>query len=230
MKLVAHRGMHSKNTKENTFNAIMLGNKNKYIDAVEFDVRLSLDNEVVVIHDEVIDRVSNGSGKVSELSLERLKRYNYGTFIKRSTINTLDEILSKIDSLKLLVIELKDVGNKNVLLANRVLDIIKNYPNLNICLKSFSEEIIDYLIKHSNRPIGALINKNTIGLLDKDVSFYSISKDIVSSNMVNEKLKNNKKIMVWTVNTIEQINEIKNILNEKINDIYIISDNPLLFK
>ena len=150
MKLIAHRGLQSKNTKENTLISISLGNTHTKIDGIELDVRLTRDNEVVVIHDEYIDRVSDGHGKVSEMSLLRLKSFNYGTNIKHSTISTLDEILDKMYPNSLIVVDLKDELNRNNVLASRVLDIVRRYRHLNIWLKSFSLELVEYLKKDLN--------------------------------------------------------------------------------
>jgi len=228
MYLVAHRGLHSKNTKENTLGAIRLGDVNNKIHAVEIDVRLTQDNKVVVIHDDTIDRVSNGNGKVSEMSLERLKRYNFGSFIKRTRISTLDEILDKFSDNKLLIIELKDELERNIVLANKVLEITSEYPNLNIWFKSFQKDIIIYLKEHSNRNVGALVNKNYMDNLNLDMDFYSISKKIITKNIVQDKMSQNKKIMVWTINTKDDMYNLQNNLGDYLNDIYIISDSPLI--
>ncbi|MBQ7136737.1 MAG: hypothetical protein IJO43_02015 [Bacilli bacterium] len=230
MYLVAHRGLHSKNTKENTLGAIKLGDSNSRIDGVEIDVRLTKDNQVVVIHDESIDRVSNGKGKVSEMSLDRLKRFNYGSFLKRTTISTLDEVLNKFSTKTLLIIELKDELIRNIILAKKVLEITSRYPNLNIWFKSFSKDIVIYLKENTNRPVGALVNKNHIDNLDLDVDFYSISKKIITNEMVSSKLLQNKNIMVWTINSKDDMEALNNSVGTNLENIYIISDNPLIFK
>lgn len=229
MYLIAHRGLHSKNTKENTLGAIKLGDANKKIQAVEIDVRLTKDNKVVVIHDDVIDRVSNGKGKVREMSLDRLKRFNYGSFLKRSTISTLEEVLDKFSENTLLVIELKDELDKNIFLSDKVLEITSKYPNLNICFKSFNQDIILYLKKHTNIKVGALVNEKHISNLDLDMDFYSISKKIITKDMIEEKLSQNKQIMIWTINSKEDMELLKNNIGDYINDIAIISDNPLMY-
>lgn len=229
MKLVAHRGLHSKNTKENTLTAIKLGDANKCIDGVEIDVRLTKDNRVVVIHDDTIDRVSNGSGMVREMTLNRLKRFNYGTFIKRSTISTLEEVLDKFSENTLLVIELKDEIDKNDLLSSKVLEITSRYPNLNIWFKSFSDSIVKYLKRYSNRPVGILINKNNINHLELDVDFVSISKNVINTEVLRMLKANNKEVMIWTIKSINDMKELRDKLGEYINDVYIISDNPLMY-
>ena len=52
-------------TLENTLEAFELAAKQK-ADGVELDVQLSKDGELVVIHDEIIDRVTDGKGKVKD--------------------------------------------------------------------------------------------------------------------------------------------------------------------
>lgn len=228
MNLIAHRGLQSKNTKENTLPALILANKNNKLSGFELDVRLTRDNEIVVIHDEDIDRVSNGKGKVRDMSLDRLKRFNYGTWIKRSTISTLDEVLSKLNSSSMIIIELKDEQEKNNILVNKTLEIINKYPNLDIWLKSFSKDIILYLKQYSNYPVGILINDKDRKLLDIDVDFYSISQKIINNKMVENLLNQNKNIMIWTVNTEKEIDLLKKELGNNINKVYIISDKPLI--
>lgn len=229
MNLIAHRGLHSKNTKENTLEAIELGNKHVDIDGVEIDVRLSKDNKVVVIHDEYIDVVSNGRGRTNEMSLERLKRFNYGTVVKPSTINSLSEVLDKISPQTLLIIELKDEREKNDILASKVIEIVNNYPLLNIWLKSFSLDIVNYLKRYSNRPVGILINEFNKDLLNLDFDFYSISQHVITNDIVNNKLEDRKAVMVWTINTKKQFQDLKEKLKSNINKVYIISDNPLMY-
>lgn len=228
MNLIAHRGLQTKNTKENTLTAMLLGNNNNKISGIELDVRLTKDYKVVVIHDEYIDRVSDGSGKVREMTLSRLKSFNYGTNIKHSTISTLEEILDKLYLNGLIIIDLKDEFEKNNILASKVLDVIKNYPELKIWLKSSSLDVINYLKRYSNAPVGLLIDQNNINNLYVDVDFYSISTSVINRNIINSKIAQNKKIMVWNINTKEQFYKLEKEIGGLIENIYIISDNPFI--
>ncbi len=65
-------------------------------DGVELDVRLTSDGEVVVIHDESLDRTSNMSGLVGELTLAEIRRADLGM---GQSIPTLREVLSKVRGL-----------------------------------------------------------------------------------------------------------------------------------
>ena len=46
-------------------------------DGIELDVQMTKDGELVVIHDETIDRVSNGKGWVKDYTYEELKKFNF---------------------------------------------------------------------------------------------------------------------------------------------------------
>ena len=78
MKILAHRG-YSANYPENTMIAFQEAAKLD-IWGVEFDVHLTKDNQLVVIHDESIDRTSTGKGFVKDLTLEELQKYDYGSW------------------------------------------------------------------------------------------------------------------------------------------------------
>lgn len=76
-RFCAHRGL-SALTPENTLPsfgaALALG-----ADEIEFDVRLTKDGRMIVSHDPVLERISDGTGRVEEYTLEELKRLNVGS-------------------------------------------------------------------------------------------------------------------------------------------------------
>lgn len=95
MKIYAHRGA-SGTRPENTLAAFEKA-AGLAIHGVELDVHLSKDGELVVIHDETIDRTSNGVGYVKDLTLAELRAYDYGSWFNDEfageTIPTLAEVL-----------------------------------------------------------------------------------------------------------------------------------------
>ena len=74
VKIFAHRGA-SAYAPENTLEAFRLAME-QGADGIELDVQLTKDGELVVIHDETIDRVSNGKGAVRDYTLEELKSFS----------------------------------------------------------------------------------------------------------------------------------------------------------
>ena len=71
MKIWAHRGA-SAAAPENTMEAFSLAAQ-MGADGIELDIQLSADGEVVVLHDETVDRTSSGSGRVCDLTLAQLR-------------------------------------------------------------------------------------------------------------------------------------------------------------
>jgi glycerophosphoryl diester phosphodiesterase len=79
-EIIAHRGAHrgqSGSLPENTLvafrNAVDLG-----ADRLELDVQMTRDGELVVIHDETVDRTTNGTGRVAELTLTEIRALDAG--------------------------------------------------------------------------------------------------------------------------------------------------------
>ena len=82
----------------------------------ELDVKLTRDGNVVVIHDDTVERTTDGKGEVAELTLEELKRLDAGAKFKSvcaegfERIPTLDEVFSMTSGKCGLNIELKAGG------------------------------------------------------------------------------------------------------------------------
>jgi glycerophosphoryl diester phosphodiesterase len=75
-RCTAHRG-DCKNAPENTVPAFISAAR-KGAHMIEFDVQLSRDGELVIMHDSTVDRTTNGHGKVSELSFDELRALDAG--------------------------------------------------------------------------------------------------------------------------------------------------------
>lgn len=121
--VIAHRG-NSAHAPENTLEAFKQAVALK-VDGVEFDVRLTADNQLVVIHDPTVDRTTNGSGDVARLTLERLREldaaYRFGpsTYPYRDRgirIPTVAEALDVTAPLNI-IIEVKTIEASEPLLA-----------------------------------------------------------------------------------------------------------------
>ncbi len=81
-----------------------------------------MDGELVVIHDETIDRTTNGKGAVNKLSLRELKQFRIANF---QEIPTLAEVLNLVNRRCFINIELKGIGTAkpvNDLINHSILD------------------------------------------------------------------------------------------------------------
>ena len=95
-KIVAHRGCEGL-APENTIPAIELAKEYGY-DAVEFDIQQTIDGKFILMHDFTVDRTTNGTGEVSNLTIDYIKslRIDFGVNIEKYenlTVPTLEEAL-----------------------------------------------------------------------------------------------------------------------------------------
>ena len=94
-EIFAHRGASGYES-ENTLEAFALAVEQGAME-FELDVQLSRDGQMVIIHDENVDRVCNGTGWVKDYTLEELKRFQVSTPEgKKGRIPTLREVLELV--------------------------------------------------------------------------------------------------------------------------------------
>lgn len=114
---IGHRGVKGyepENTLISFEKAIEMG-----ADGIELDVHLSIDGHLIVIHDETIDRTTNGKGFVNQLTLQELKSF---TINNEHEIPTLEEVLDLVDQRCFVNIELKNQDT-----AEKVVQLIEHY-------------------------------------------------------------------------------------------------------
>ncbi|GBG06368.1 glycerophosphodiester phosphodiesterase [Paenibacillus agaridevorans] len=162
-KVWGHRGA-SGYSPENTMEAFQLAIEMK-ADGVELDVQLSKDGHLVVIHDETINRVSNGSGWVKDFTLVELREYNFNNnypLHKHVYIPTLEEVYSLFKGTGMqLNVELKTGVVFYYGIEEKVLELTKRMGMLDMVIfSSFNH----YTIKK----IKTLNSSAKIGLLYRD--------------------------------------------------------------
>lgn len=108
--ILAHRGASAlapENTAVSFQLAIDMG-----ADGVEFDVQMTRDSKLVVIHDETVDRTTNSRGYVKDFTLKEIKQLDAGVFFsqkyKGEKILSLEETLEIVKDCNLINIELKN--------------------------------------------------------------------------------------------------------------------------
>lgn len=118
--VIAHRG-DSLAAPENTMPAF-ISSIARGADYLELDIRLSEDGVPVVIHDSTVDRTTDGSGVVAEMTLEELRALDAGSWLSdgfaKTRIPTLDEVLSMVRGKDVrVVIEYKGTWKKSAVRA-----------------------------------------------------------------------------------------------------------------
>jgi glycerophosphoryl diester phosphodiesterase len=138
--IFAHRGS-SAYAPENTLAAFKLAVE-QHADAIELDAKLSADNQVVVVHDETVDRTTDGTGRVSALTLAELKALDAGTkfspAFQAEKIPTLAEVFEVISDQIFINVELKNFASPTDDLPDRVVSLIKQFGlESSVILSSF---------------------------------------------------------------------------------------------
>lgn len=141
-EVIAHRGYSAK-FPENTMKAFREA-EYANADGIELDVQLSKDGEVVVIHDERLNRTTSGKGYVKDFTLEELKKFDAGMLfpelLEKQTIPTLKEVLTWLKTNSLTCnIELKNGVFRYEGMEEKVIQLVREY-NLSdrIVLSSFN--------------------------------------------------------------------------------------------
>lgn len=214
MKIFAHRGAsgdYPENTLLSFKKAIDLG-----ITSIELDVHKSIDESLVVIHDEDIERTFKGRGLVKDYSLAELQSFNCRRFEfvdnPYCKIPTLREILELIKNKDIFLnIEAKtDLIHYD--LEQDVINLINEYDlKDNILISSFNYDCISNF-KYIDKSIkyGALYGSESDYIeyqsivkhaLNLDIYSINLSAKLVNKDIVDLAHKNNLKVFVYTINT-----------------------------
>lgn len=98
VKIIAHRGA-SKHRPEHTIGAYEIAAA-QGADGYECDIRLTRDGHAVCVHDRTVDRVSDGKGAVSRMTLAELKALNFGTSTRPAAVLELRELLEFLQDMR----------------------------------------------------------------------------------------------------------------------------------
>ncbi|MEN2414178.1 glycerophosphodiester phosphodiesterase [Flavobacterium mesophilum] len=222
MLKIAHRGAKAYEP-ENTLQAFQKA-LDLHSDGIELDVHLSSDGHIIVIHDETIDRTTNGKGLINTFSLSEIKSF---LIDEKYQIPTLNEVFDLVDKKCLINIELKGLGT-----APKVVRLIEEYISEkkwnynNFIISSFDWNMLQETSSlNPNIPIGVLTEENIEDALAfaESIKAKAIHPDFQLLNKENVQQIQEKGFLVfpWTVNSDEDIQKVKSY---KANG--IISDNP----
>ncbi len=219
---IGHRGAKGY-VVENTIESIEYA-LNLNVDGVEIDVHKCASGELVVFHDFTLDRITNGSGEISEHTLSELKHLKVKDQYR---IPTLKEVLNLIDKKCLLNIELK--GKGTVEKTCEMIDLYveeKGWEYQDFIVSSFQQDLLAEVYKINKKiPLGVLTDTNLdqAVVFGKAVNAVAIHPDYTMlTNTLVSKIKNSGfKVFTYTVNDKKTISRIK---NDKVDG--IISDFP----
>ena len=154
-KNFAHRGLHKKDktVPENSLAAFERASSYGY--GIELDVQLSKDGQVVVFHDDTLNRVCGVDSRVDEKTYDELSKISLcGT---TQTIPLFSEVLKTVRGRGPLIVELKN-GKRNEELCEKTYALLEKYSG-EYCIESFNPFIVRWFKKNAPEVIrGQLAN------------------------------------------------------------------------
>ena len=218
MKIWAHRGA-SGYAPENTMEAFSEAVRRK-ADGIELDVQLTKDGEIVVIHDEKLERVSNGTGWVKDYTLKELRKLNFNkTFPEQGSarIPTLKEVYELMKKEDMLVnVELKTSIVFYVGLVDKVLDLAARMGMEEKVLYSYFNHytLLEIKKKNPGTRTGMLFED---GIVDAPAygkrlgvdALHPIYAHLQHPGFLEQCREEKLPLHVWTVNTKERFRQME---------------------
>ncbi len=214
--IIGHRGACA-HAPENTIASFKLAIEHQ-ADFIELDAKLSLDGEVVVIHDQTVDRTTNGSGTVNQLTLAQLKELDAGgKFDSKFTgekIPTLDEVFKAVGKEILINVELTNYSSQRDNLIPKVAELVKsNGMQERVLFSSFMPGNLKWMHKLlPDAPVALLCLEGFAGSFSRSVFCKGISPNIihpyladVNETYVSREHKRGRRVHTWTVNDPEDV-------------------------
>ncbi|MBL7047785.1 MAG: glycerophosphodiester phosphodiesterase [Candidatus Marinimicrobia bacterium] len=225
---IGHRGAcgyEPENTLISFKKAIDLG-----VDMIELDVHLTRDKEVIVMHDETLDRTTNGKGRLRDKNLSEIKSYT--TKDKKQPIPTLQEVIDVVKGKTEINIEIKLEDT-----AVEVLEIVKkngiendvvvssNYPKSLQVVKKMNPNVRTALLYYATKtgpglPILVFFSRIAFPCVKKlifkrlraaQADYLNLTYFLAKKRFVNELHKLGYKVNVWTVNKKHMIKKMKKV-------------------
>jgi len=209
-RVIAHRGF-SGAAPENTIAAVRAAIAIK-ADMVEIDVTLTSDGHIVVIHDETLDRTTNGSGEIFQFTLAELRELDAGSWFDPGfagePIPTLDDVLDEVEGRILLNVEIKsEAVDRGV--VEKVAATIREHGMIDeVVISSFSPTALRQM--RSEAPeirTAVLYNKkfhqgrDVVDIVtDLGAGVFNIKRQRLTRKMRRRCIENNIPIGIYTVN------------------------------
>lgn len=230
---IAHRGASGtapEHTRPAFQRALDLG-----VDMIELDVHLSGDGELVVIHDDDLQRTTNGAGPVRDRSLAALRTFDaggwYGPQFAGEPILCLDEVMDIVGARARLNVEVKAPERDWPSLATKLIETLRRHGRLETTIISCFEPGALVLIhqQDATAPLGLLWQRtdfeaawdwaHRLGAASIHPHWMLVSADVVHAAHTR-----GLRVIVWTVNEIPMMCEL---IHAGVDG--IISDHPERF-
>jgi len=237
--LIAHRGYKAKypeNTMAAFKAAMVIGSP-----MIELDVTLSRDRKIVVIHDETLDRTTNGRGDVREHAFSELRSLDAGSWFspefKGEKLPSLDEVFDLCAGKILVNVEIKTEAHEDPMpedgIEIQVLEKIRGYSMTDsVIISSFKEDVIRRIsMMNGEKPRLAILSEEPLDnrlldfMVDSGVFSYNPDHRTLTKEQVEKNHYKGLKVFTYTVNTI---NDAKRCFDMGVDGVF--TDDPVLLR
>jgi glycerophosphoryl diester phosphodiesterase len=222
--VIAHRGISAK-TPENTLASFERAAVSSGIDMIELDVRLSKEEEVIVLHDRTLQRTSTGNGPVRNYSMDEIRCFDAGSWFHPAfaaeRIPTLREVFQRVGDRLWVDVEIKSdwlYRERPGVLEERVLEVVHSCGmEERVLFSSFDHQLLANL-KHRkpSAVTGVLYNfSHDFGRLPSKLaervgaSVFVCAKRELTHRMVDDAHAHDLAVYVYTLNSV---NDAKKVL------------------
>lgn len=230
--IIAHRGA-SMYAPENTLSAFKLAYE-QGADGIELDAKLTIDGEVVVIHDQTLDRTTGSPGRVIDKTLKQLQMLDAGSHFadqfRGEKIPTLNEVFDQLGKKMLINVELTSYASPGDALPEKVAQLVQKHGIENDILFSTFHPTILLRIKRllPTVPAALLTGNGFIGFLGRSFIGRLLAPDLIhpfytyaTRNFIHHQHDIHRKVNVWTVNSSQ---DIQRCITDQVDG--IITDDP----
>ena len=200
--IIGHRGAAGM-APENTLYGFQCA-LDEHVHAVEFDIQ-RIDDELVVIHDDTVDRTTDGNGAVTDFSFERLRQLDAGD---GERIPTLREVLELIPATVAVNVELKGTNT-----ASAAADVLRQYDHQQLVSSFDHGELRQFVAEGSGIPVAPLFGRWREDGLEVAAALkahaVNVSDRIAIPQRVADILNAGFACYVFTVNDVQRANDLK---------------------
>lgn len=237
--VIAHRGISAK-APENTLASFKMAAAVPGIDMVELDVRLTKDEEVIVLHDRTLQRTTTGNGIAHKYTLNELKNYDAGSWFdpsfKAERIPTLGEVLQAVGPTRWVDVEIKAdpfQPDRRGLLEKKVIEVVEQY---NMKDRVFYTSFDHHLVANLKRMVPKAVTGVLYNLLRDfgrspsklarraDASVFICAKGELQLSMIEDAKRHGIAVYVYTLNSIKDAQKmiqlgVDGIISDNADDI-----------
>lgn len=217
-RVIAHRGF-SAAAPENTVAAVRAAIEIR-ADMVEIDVTLTADGRVVVIHDETLDRTTDGSGEVSRFTFAELRNLDAGSWFdpkyRDERIPTLDEVLIEVKSRILLNVEIKSEAVERGIVGEVARTVRRHQMVDQVVVSSFSPDALKEMHAVAPEILTAVLynatyheGRDPVEIVNEvGAAVFNIKRQRLTKKMLGRCEEHGIPVGVYTVNTPRRLRRL----------------------